>query len=402
MNTSSWRVVLNDEPGVKSPAPGAAIVLAAAPTGKGRLMETASALLPLGAIPPSRLTGTAEGSVIELVDPIEPEAVLARIRGVLQNRGPVSVYVVGQLYLDRHKSELYLGLALTTPGSLRYTSLSWRSLATELKVRSAGHTRVVVDLVAEPAAWTHIRENGLALCQGVSLYGRVLPPPRRRETRSPTYLMACAKLLNDGQELPFPTVHTAAIDLVGESDGVVLAREHCPPVALPGLRAVGRTLASRDTARSLGAGPATPEDPLPAILMAAAAGCHARAASMASACQSEALRSHGPHSAPAVQWMEVQADLARLAEDPGRSCEGWMKVAEVRLYSLRQVPEAEEVIAAVDRAHHQWLRVSDPVRTMALGATLLSLREQVPGRQPGARAAVRRRLDGFRTTATDS
>ncbi|GGR27043.1 hypothetical protein GCM10010282_19310 [Streptomyces roseolus] len=138
------------------------------------------------------------------------------------------------------------------------------------------------------------------------------------------------------------------------------------------------------------AGPA-PHDPHPAILSAAMAGRHAEAAEMAAAWERDALRRFGPRSAEAVHWMEVRADLARLAGEPARSCELWLAVAEARL-GLRQQPDDRDVEGAVDRAHHQWEQITEPARARALGPTLLALRRRVPGRRPGALEALRRRM----------
>ncbi|MFE4660587.1 hypothetical protein ACFRFJ_28330, partial [Streptomyces hydrogenans] len=139
--------------------------------------------------------------------------------------------------------------------------------------------------------------------------------------------------------------------------------------------------------------PAEPaaHDPHPAILSAAMAGRHAEAAEMAAAWERDALRRFGPRSGEAVHWMEVRADLARLAGEPARSCELWLAVAEARL-GLRQQPDDRDVEGAVDRAHHQWEQIADPARARALGPTLVALRRRVPGRRPGALEALRRRM----------
>ncbi|WP_324604976.1 hypothetical protein [Streptomyces griseus] len=132
-------------------------------------------------------------------------------------------------------------------------------------------------------------------------------------------------------------------------------------------------------------------DPHPAILAAATAGRHAEAAEMAAAWERDALRRFGPRSREAVHWMEVRADLARLAGEPARSCELWLAVAEARL-GLRQPPDDRDVEGAVDRAHHQWEQIDDPARARSLGPALVALRRRVPGRRPGALEALRRRM----------
>ncbi|MGW2342536.1 hypothetical protein [Streptomyces sp. NPDC001661] len=142
--------------------------------------------------------------------------------------------------------------------------------------------------------------------------------------------------------------------------------------------------------------PAQPAEPDPHALLLAAvqAGRHGEAASIAAAWEGEALRVHGMRSSQVVHWMEVRADLARLADEPGRSCELWIAVAHARM-ARGESPSDEDVEAAVDRAHHQFEQVRDPERARGHAAGLTALREQVPGRRPGALDAIKRRLDAL-------
>ncbi len=177
-----------------------------------------------------------------------------------------------------------------------------------------------------------------------------------------------------------------------------------PPAAPPA--PVEQTSAGTGTGMSAGPGTDTAagggprsgavEDPLPAVLEAARAGRHAEAAAMAAVWEAEALRHHGPTSASALRWLEVRADLARLAGASDRSCELWMTVAETRL-RRQQAPDDPEVEGAVDRAHHQWEHLSDPERARTLAPALIALRRRVPGRQRGALAALQRRLEHLHT-----
>ncbi|MEB8344209.1 hypothetical protein [Streptomyces endophyticus] len=140
--------------------------------------------------------------------------------------------------------------------------------------------------------------------------------------------------------------------------------------------------------------PTQPAEPDPHALLLAAvqAGRHGEAASIAAAWEGEALRVYGMRSSQVVHWMEVRADLARLADEPGRSCELWIAVAHARI-ARGEAPSDEDVEAAVDRAHHQFEQVRDPDRARGHAAGLTALREQVPGRRPGALDAIKRRLD---------
>ena len=76
--------------------PGYALLLAG-PAGKQRLMDAAAALSQLAAVPPAALLGTPGGaSVVQLVDPADPQTVLTHLRtaaaapgaGAGPSRGP--------------------------------------------------------------------------------------------------------------------------------------------------------------------------------------------------------------------------------------------------------------------------------------------------------------------------
>lgn len=167
-----------------STEPGTALLLAAAPAGKAGLIDAVSVLPTLAAVPPGVLTGTAAASVVELADPLDPQAVLTRLRTAADQPGPLHLYVAGQLHLDQRQRLLHLALARTTPSTLRYTGLPWHWLTGELTRRRPHTTTVVLDLVADAEAWKHVGAGGLGLGHGTSLFGRVQPPPPRRDRKS--------------------------------------------------------------------------------------------------------------------------------------------------------------------------------------------------------------------------
>ncbi|MFF0274259.1 hypothetical protein ACIQ9R_02830 [Streptomyces sp. NPDC094447] len=356
--------------GAQTTAAGTAFLLAAAPAGRGRAIDAASVLPALAAVPPGVLTGTSTATLVELADPLDPQTVLTRLRAAAASPGPLVVCLAGQLHLDRRQQLTHLALARTTPATLRYTALPWHWLAVELAVRAPGTTTVVADLAADPAVWERLTADPglLRLGPGPTLYGRVVPAPRRGEPLAPAYLRAWAELWRSGAHLPYATLHTesAARTAAASPESVLLAPAPAPA-------------------------PVVEQDPHPAILAAAAAGRHGEASAVASAWESEALRRHGPRSPEAVHWTEVRADLARLAGDPARSCELWLSAAEARL-GLGQPTDDTDVEGAVDRAHHQWERIGDRPRARALGPQLIALRRRVPGRRPGALAALTRRM----------
>ncbi|MFJ7068172.1 hypothetical protein [Streptomyces sp. NPDC101115] len=567
---------------------GTAVLLAAAPAGRGRAMDAASVLPALAAVPAGVLAGSDMATIVELADPLDPQTVLTRLRAAAATPGPLALYLAGQVQLDRRQRLPHLALARSTPTTLRYTGLPWHWLTTELAPRRPGTTHVVADLAADPELWQRLAsEPGtLALGPGVPLYARVTPFPRRGPLLAPDYLRHFATLWRSGARPPLPALHAEAsaaastdhpeslfltppalpvqaapaaavtpapgapvqatptppvqaapaagvtpmpgppvlatpaaagmpipaapvkggpaaaatppsaaradgVDsprtrrllprsaqarpgagqapqgpppsgLDEESPAVATAVPPAPapmpapapepmpvPVAVPAPASVaaeavtatprapeppngapGRRAAAAPSAPSrkgglaarradvkaaavraesavtpprpveapgVGAGgpprPGSGADPHPAILAAAMAGRHAEAAAVASAWESDALRRYGPRSGEALHWVEVRADLARLAGEPARSCELWIAAAQARL-GLRQGPDEPDVEGAVDRAHHQWEQITDPARARALGPALVELRRAVPGRHAGALAALQRRMGG--------
>ncbi|MFE4858558.1 hypothetical protein [Streptomyces sp. NPDC056670] len=364
---------------IKGEDPGTALLLAAAPANKSRLVDAASALPGLAAVDPAVLTGTAATTVVELADPVDPQTVLTRIRAVAAAPGPLFLCLAGQMHVDAKQRRIHLALARTTPASLRYTALPWAWLAHELQVRGPGTTTVLVDLVADPTAWERVAQEGLGLGPGIRLYGRVTPPAPRRKVAVPDYLKTYAEVWRGGARPSLAELHAYAADRAGHENARYLAYDGTPAGAGP----------AQDRAPS---GPPAQADPHPAILAAAHAGRHGEAASMAAVWESEAMRLYGPGSLEAVHWLEVRADLARLAAEPARSCELWMAAAQARL-ARHQSTDNTDVQAAVDRAHHQWEQLRDADRARSLGPALVTLRRQVAGRQRGALEAVQRRIE---------
>lgn len=384
-------------------ASGTALVIAAAPAGKGCLIHATSVLPTLAAVPPSILTGTTAATLVELTDPADPQTVLTRIRAAAAAPGPLSLYMTGQLHLDHKQRLIHLALARTTPTTLRYTALPWHWLAGELKLRRPGTTTVVIDLVAAPDAWPQLRTEGLALGHGIRVYGRIAPPPPRRQIAEPAYLKALAATWRSGMNPPLAQLHEQAAAQSGPDDALFLAvdRTTVPTPAASAVPVPNRPrhepapvpIVPAPVSQNTGA---SEEDPLPAIFAAAHAGRHSEAASLAAMWEGWALRTYGAGSVQTTHWIEVRADLARLADDPARSCALWLAAANARL-ARQQPPDDPAVEAAVDRAHHQWQELRDLQQARELGPPLVSLRRRVPGRRPGAVEATQRRLELLHT-----
>ncbi|MGW0774805.1 hypothetical protein ACWD01_14395 [Streptomyces sp. NPDC002835] len=193
--------------------PGTALLLAAAPAGKGRLMDAASVLPALAAVPADILAGTAgaaSATVIELADPLDPQTVLTRIRAAAAAPGPLHLYLAGQLHVDRKQRRLHMALARTSPATLRYTGLPWHWLAGEIKARRPGTTTVVLDLVADAEAWEQVAGGHIGLGDGTRIYGRIAPTPGRRQLAVPVHLKAVAGIWRSGARPPLPELHEQA------------------------------------------------------------------------------------------------------------------------------------------------------------------------------------------------
>lgn len=393
--------------------PGTVLLLAAAPAGKGCLVDAASVLPVLAAVPPSVLAGTDTANVVELADPLEPQAVLTRLRAAAAAPGPLTLFVAGQLQLDRRQRLPHLALARTTPSTVRYTALPWHWLREELRLRAAGTTTVVLDLRADAEVWEWLRGNVLDCGVGVALYGRVAQPPARgrRTVAAPSYMKAVATILRSGGRPELDQLHQMALSRIGgegETGDLVLFAPAAPaapvapaaPAAFARPRPPGASVPDPPL-RPGGPRPHTPPDgpegdPHARISAAVQAGRHVDADAIAARWEQAAAAEHGGGSQEALHWAEVRADLAMFAGDAERSCRTWMAVAVARLEAGQPV-DAPAVEAAVDRAHHQWGRIGAADRARELGPALAELRARVPGRREGALDHVQQQLRQLQT-----
>ncbi|MDW8810561.1 hypothetical protein P1P68_38640 [Streptomyces scabiei] len=382
--------------------PGTVLLLAASPMGRGCLVDAASVLPVLAAVTPEVLSGTGTANVVELADPLEPQAVLTRLRAAATAPGPLTVYLTGQLQLDRRQRLVHLALARTTPATVRYTAFPWHWIVEELRLRAPGSTTLFVDLHADAEVWRQLAEQPLSAGPGVSLYGRVAPPTGgvRRAVALPGYMKALATILRSGQRPAAAVLHEQVVARAGGHGDLVLARDATAPPATTPHGVAAPVAAAPVAATPAGPVPADPgpvepdpvaADPHSAIAGAVEAGRHAEAAGLAARWEQGALREFGDGSEEVLHWREVRADLAMFAGDAAGSCETWLGIAAARLAAGRPARDPA-VEAAVDRAHHQWGLVTDTGRALELGSLLVELRDRVPGRRAGALAHARQRL----------
>ncbi|MFK4099421.1 hypothetical protein ACI2L1_04920 [Streptomyces sp. NPDC019531] len=377
--------------------PGTVLLLAASPVGKSCLVDAASVLPVLAAVPPAVLSGTDTANVVELADPLEPQAVLTRLRAVAATPGPLTVFVAGQLALDRRQHLPHLALARTTAATVRYTALPWQWIREEFRLRSPGSTTLFLDLHADAEAWGWLRTHALDSGRNNAVFGRIAPPPSRRTVASPAYMKTIATILRSGWRPPVEQLHQQAFTRLGpDAYGDVVLTVPPMPVAAPGGLAP-RLPHQPERPRPqvpdglVDVSPPPPQDPHAYIAAAVQAGRHQDAETVATAHEEATARTHGPASEQALHWSEVRADLAMFAGDPVRSCRIWLTVAEARL-GAGQAVDSPSVESAVDRAHHQWAQVRDVEQVRQLGIVLAGLRMRVPGRRRGALENVQTQL----------
>ncbi|WP_030320034.1 hypothetical protein [Streptomyces sp. NRRL B-3229] len=221
--------------------PGTVLLLAASPVGKSCLVDAASVLPVLAAVPPAVLSGTDTANVVELADPLEPQAVLTRLRAVAATPGPLTVFVAGQLALDRRQHLPHLALARTTPATVRYTALPWQWIREEFRLRTPGSTTLFLDLHADAETWGWLRTHALDSGRNNAVYGRIAPPPSRRKVAVPAYMKTIATILRSGHRPAEPDLHQQAFGRLGsEAYGDIVLTVPSVPVAAPGRVPPGR------------------------------------------------------------------------------------------------------------------------------------------------------------------
>ncbi|MEU2510625.1 hypothetical protein [Streptomyces syringium] len=396
------------------PAHGCVLLLDGTPDRRRGTLPNPTAHAIAGANPRGFLAA-ASADVVQLPAMAGPQSVLAYLQHAVTGTGPLLVWVTGHLMIPaRRSTELHLALRESTPATVRYTGLPWEWLTRTLRDHP-GPTLLVIDVEADAHARPHVaaaaREGHLAA--GVPACGVITPTAPKASLEAGPYTRSFLAALRTGHPTAGPTldpahVHHQALAQATLPEGVVAfqhgafgpvltnpcatpaVRRPAPVPAVPGFGSP----APVDTAPQAAPSPEIPQptggpddDPLPRILAAARAGRHNEAANMAAAWEQQTLRLHGTDSAEARLWIEVRADLARLAGDHPRAAELWMSAAANRL--ARGGPADTEALAALKRAHYCWQHSGERARRLA--PALLALWEQVPD-SVDATADVRARL----------
>ncbi|GAA4666534.1 hypothetical protein GCM10023347_18930 [Streptomyces chumphonensis] len=365
----------------------------------------------LAGVPPAALLGASSGRVVLLDAPPCPSTVAAALRTAAACPGLLLVGVAGMLRLDGPGGKPYVALG-GAAGPAADRGLPWAWLASASASRPCGSTTVVVDLAAveDGVEAAPEREGGRLDVPGAAVLGVVCGP--RRTASVGGYSAALAAILRrDGGPVTVEA-HEAALTRAALADrpGVRVLRSAAvaAETGRGGWAAPPREHAARPTpART--SSPTVPDaQARRALYSELAAGRYSAAVAMASAQERAALRTGGARSAEALHWLEVRADLARLAGRWADAARGWLTSAERRLQA-GAAPADPAVRDAVDRAHHCWHRCGEDggssgdardtkdtrgardTAFVELGQALAEIRRRVPGPR-GAAPDIRRRL----------
>ncbi|MGW6784188.1 hypothetical protein [Streptomyces sp. NPDC054987] len=351
----------------------------------------------LAMVPPDALLGCETPADMVCLEGVrDPNTVLARLRAAVAAAGPVFLYVSGQLTADRRGRRLFVALAGTTPGSVRYTSLPWEWLVGELRTRSGGVTTMVVDLVADKAAWPLVCDREAlpdgAWAPGVEVYGVVRGPDAPAGgggvsgyTRQWIDQLRRAPVRPSNVELHVLAAGSAGLEpgtrVVPSARELEMRRAPAPghvrhepgPVATGGVEG----------------------DPRARLHALALEGRHGEADALARAWERAVVERWGGTSPEGVRCGEIRADLARMAGDFAAATRLWVDAGRARLEW--QGADAAEVRDAAAGALYCWTQVKDRAGALASGPDLVDLLRALPLPDPGHLRLAERRLEALRT-----
>ncbi|WP_438297841.1 hypothetical protein [Streptomyces sp. HUAS TT7] len=138
------------------------------------------------------------------------------------------------------------------------------------------------------------------------------------------------------------------------------------------------------------------QDPRPHIHALSEAGQHREAARLAQAWEQHTLQTHGIDSPQATQWVEIRADLAKREGNYQLATQLWIASGRTRL--AHQSPDAPEVLAAAQSAHHCWTQMRDPRQARECGPELISLLRALPSLDRRHLSMAQQRLEFLHNT----
>ncbi|MFD7449618.1 hypothetical protein [Kitasatospora sp. NPDC059827] len=372
---------------------GHLLLLATAANLRNHHFDSELGVAAMAAVPPAALLPDCPGAidVVQIINPGEPQSVLARIHTAAVTTGPLLIYLCGQIVRERKHRQIHLLLSKTTERRMRSTALPWQWLDLELARRAPGTTRVIVDLIADPSCGS-LQPTDLQLPAHVIRWGSVTQPRGRSSWTVPAYTKALTRLMSARQAKSVAQAHDEAVAEAALDEGSVIFCDTRPPRRTT----APRTSTDPDDRPAAGpapgsAAPAPETDLRSALVRAMHNGNLVEAGRIAATWEHQVLRDHGSHSIHMGDVMEAQATLETRSGNLAHATHLWISTAKNRAVWCQ--PDSEPLQLALRNAQANWFRLdmSWP-QCHQLGTELVDLLYKAG--QPQAIPAVENRLLG--------
>ncbi|MCX4885993.1 hypothetical protein [Streptomyces sp. NBC_00847] len=181
-------------------------------------------LAALSVVPvPVLLNSTLPADLVHLDGVRDQNTLLLRLRTAAATPGPLLVYLSGRLTVDRKGRRLHLASTGTNASTTRYTALPWEWVVTELRNRPAGWTTLLLDLVADKAAWIELQELGTLPAVNADTYGVVSPPGFPGADGASPYTRQIVEQLRRNPDRPAaPRLHALTVAAAGIPPGALV------------------------------------------------------------------------------------------------------------------------------------------------------------------------------------
>ncbi|MFJ4188967.1 hypothetical protein [Kitasatospora sp. NPDC089509] len=382
-------------------ARGHVLLLATASKQRHHEFDTELGVAAMAAITPQMMLRGWNGPVdiAQVVNPGEPQSVLARIHAAAIAAGPLVIYLCGQVTRDRRQKQLHIILAKTTESTKRYTSLPWGWIDLELSRRPPNTTHLIVDLQADQSC-VPMGPIDLQLPPHVARWGVVtMPKGRFAGGTTPAYSKALARLLAAPGAGHLSQVHAMAVEAAGLAPSTVVLGEPAAAPAPAAPREADRpaqpsALSAWPNPQPPGPLPATTARPVgkdlrSAITHAMNSGDFGTAARMATQWEHQVTRDQGHEGTAMGDVLETQAVIAARGGDATRATQLWIKTAQHR--TAWSPPGSEAVRTALQNAQASWFQLDTSwPQSRPLGSELATVLREA--RQTEAAAAVEQRL----------
>jgi hypothetical protein len=187
-------------------------------------VQPSANLAALSVVPvPVLLNSTLPADLVHLDGVRDQNTLLLRLRTATATPGPLLVYLSGRLTVDRKGRRLHLASTGTNASNARYTALPWEWVETELRNRPAGWTTLLLDLVADKAAWIELQELGTLPAVNADTYGVVSPPGFPGADGASPYTRQIVEQLRRNPDRPTaPRLHALTVAAAGIPPGALV------------------------------------------------------------------------------------------------------------------------------------------------------------------------------------